>query len=88
MTEPDAGSDVRGMTTTARRDGGDWVINGTKHFISGGDHADFFIVFVATGVDDTVWSKKRITCFLVDRGRPGFSVLPGYQLYRIVAITM
>ena len=80
MTEPDAGSDVRGMTTTARRDGGDWVINGTKHFISGGDHADFFIVFVATGVDDTVHGpKKRITCFLVDRGHPGFSVLPGYQ---------
>ena len=80
MTEPDAGSDVRGMKTTARRDGGDWVINGTKHFISGGDHADFFIVFVATGVDDTVHGpKKRITCFLVDRGHPGFSVLPGYQ---------
>ena len=80
MTEPDAGSDVRGMTTTARRDGGDWVINGTKHFISGGDHADFFIVFVATGVDDTAHGpKKRITCFLVDRGHPGFSVLPGYQ---------
>ena len=80
MTEPDAGSDVRGMTTTARRDGGDWMINGTKHFISGGDHADFFIVFVATGVDDTVHGpKKRITCFLVDRGHPGFSVLPGYQ---------
>ena len=80
MTEPDAGSDVRGMTTTAQRDGGDWVINGTKHFISGGDHADFFIVFVSTGVDDTAHGpKKRITCFLVDRGHPGFSVLPGYQ---------
>ena len=80
MTEPDAGSDVRGMKTTARRDGGDWVINGTKHFISGGDHADFFIVFVATGVDETARGpKKRITCFLVDRGHPGFSVLPGYQ---------
>ncbi len=80
MTEPDSGSDVRGMKTTARRDGGDWVINGTKHFISGGDHADFFIVFVATGVDDTAHGpKKRITCFLVDRGHPGFSVLPGYQ---------
>ena len=80
MTEPDAGSDVRGMTTLARREGGDWVINGTKHFISGGDHADFFIVFVATGVDHTEHGpKKRITCFLVDRGHPGFSVLPGYQ---------
>src|SRR6056297_1035746 len=53
MTEPDAGSDVRGMKCTARRDGGDWVLNGTKHFISGADHADFVIVFVATGEDMT-----------------------------------
>ena len=51
MTEPDAGSDVRGMKCSARRDGGDWVLNGTKHFISGADHADFVIVFVATGED-------------------------------------
>lgn len=80
MTEPDAGSDVRGMKTVARRDGDDWVINGTKHFISGGTHADFFIVFVATGEDQTPKGpKKRITCFLVDRGHPGFEVLPGYN---------
>ncbi|MDB2390643.1 acyl-CoA dehydrogenase family protein [Alphaproteobacteria bacterium] len=83
MTEPDAGSDIRGMHCTAKRDGGkdgDWIINGSKHFISGGDHADFFIVFVATGVDDTPHGpKKRITCFLVDRGHPGFDVTPGYD---------
>jgi len=80
MTEPEAGSDVRGMRATARREGGDWVIDGTKHFISGGDHADFFIVFVATGVDETVHGpKKRITCFLVDRGHPGFAVRDGYR---------
>jgi len=80
MTEPDAGSDVRGMKCTARRDGGDWVVNGTKHFISGAEHADFFIVFVATGVDDTAHGpKKRITCFLVDRGHPGFDVRDGYR---------
>ncbi|GGL57436.1 acyl-CoA dehydrogenase family protein [Wenxinia marina] len=80
MTEPDAGSDVRGMKATAVRDGGDWVLNGTKHFISGAEHADFFIVFVATGVDDTSHGpKKRITCFLVDRGTPGFEVRPGYR---------
>ena len=80
MTEPEAGSDVRGMACTARRDGGDWVVNGTKHFISGADHADFFIVFVATGVDDTPKGpKKRITCFLVDRGHPGFAVRDGYR---------
>ena len=80
MTEPGAGSDVRGMACTARRDGGDWVVNGTKHFISGADHADFFIVFIATGVDETPKGpKKRITCFLVDRGHPGFAVRDGYR---------
>ena len=79
MTEPDAGSDVRGMKCTAVRDGGDWVINGSKHFISGAEHADFFIVFIATGVDDTPKGpKKRITTFLVDRGTPGFEVRDGY----------
>jgi alkylation response protein AidB-like acyl-CoA dehydrogenase len=62
MTEPEAGSDVRGMKCRAVRDGSDWVINGTKHFISGAEHADFIIVFVATGQDDTPHGpKKRIT---------------------------
>ncbi len=80
MTEPDAGSDVRGMKCTATRQGGDWVVNGSKHFISGAEHADFFIVFIATGVDDTEKGpKKRITTFLVDRGTPGFVVREGYQ---------
>ncbi|MEM8537683.1 MAG: acyl-CoA dehydrogenase family protein [Pseudomonadota bacterium] len=80
MTEPDAGSDVRGMKCTARRDGGDWVVNGTKHFISGADHADFIIVFIATGEDDTPKGpKKRITTFLVDRGTPGFTIREGYN---------
>jgi len=72
MTEPDAGSDVRGMKCAARREGGDWVLNGTKHFISHADIADFVIVFVATG-------PGRITAFLVDRGTPGFEIRPGYK---------
>ena len=80
MTEPDAGSDVRGMKCSARRDNGDWVINGTKHFISGAEHADFVIVFVATGEDQTdKGPKKRITTFLVDRGTPGFTIRDGYE---------
>ncbi|MFO7919812.1 MAG: acyl-CoA dehydrogenase family protein [Nioella sp.] len=80
MTEPGAGSDVRGMTCAARRDGGDWVVNGTKHFISGADHADFVIVFIATGEDQTPKGpKKRITAFLVDRDTPGFTIRDGYQ---------
>ncbi len=80
MTEPDAGSDVRGMKCFAKRDGGDWVVNGTKHFISGADHADFIIVFIATGEEDTPKGpKKRITAFLVDRGHPGFTIRHGYN---------
>lgn len=80
MTEPDAGSDVRGMKCQAVRDSGDWVVNGSKHFISGAEHADFFIVFIATGIDETPKGpKKRITTFLVDRGTPGFEVREGYN---------
>ncbi len=80
MTEPGAGSDVRGMKCSAVRDGGDWVVNGTKHFISGADHADFIIVFIATGEDQTPKGpKKRITAFLVDRGTPGFTIRDGYR---------
>ena len=80
MTEPGAGSDVRGMKCTARRDGSDWIANGTKHFISGAEHADFVIVFMATGEDVTPRGpKKRITTFLVDRGTPGFTIRDGYK---------
>jgi acyl-CoA dehydrogenase len=80
MTEPDAGSDVRGMKCHARADGDDWIINGTKHFISHADIADFCIVFVATGEEETARGiKKQITCFLVDRGTPGFEILKGYN---------
>ncbi|MDE0304019.1 MAG: acyl-CoA dehydrogenase family protein [Albidovulum sp.] len=80
MTEPEAGSDVRGMQCSAKRDGGDWIVNGTKHFISHADIADFVIVFVATGQEETPRGpKKRISCFLVDRGAPGFEIAPGYD---------
>lgn len=80
MTEPGAGSDIRSMSCNARRVGGDWVLNGTKHFISGAEHADFVIVFVATGEDETPRGpKKRITTFLVDRGTPGFEIRNGYH---------
>ena len=80
MTEPGAGSDVRSMKCNAMRDGDDWLINGSKHFISGADHADFFIVFISTGEDATPkGTKKRITTFLVDRNTPGFEVREGYN---------
>jgi len=80
MSEPGAGSDVRSMKCSARRQGGDWVLNGTKHFISGAEHADFVIIFAATGEDKTPKGpKKRITTFLVDRGTKGFSIREGYK---------
>ena len=80
MTEPDAGSDVRGMKATAMEKGGDFVINGTKHFISHADHADYVILFAATGeVDSSRGKRKLITSFLVDMNTPGFEVRPGYR---------
>ena len=80
MTEPGAGSDVRGMQCYARPDGDNWILNGTKHFISHADVADFVIVFAATGEEDSARGpRKLITCFLVDRGTPGFDIRPGYD---------
>ena len=80
MTEPGAGSDLRGMKASARQDGGDWVLNGTKHFISHADIADFTIAFMASGEEDTPRGrKKRITAFFVDKGTPGFTVREGYR---------
>ena len=80
MSEPNAGSDVRGMQCQAKPDGDDWIVNGTKHFISHADIADFCIVFIATGAEETdKGTKKKITCFLVDRDTPGFEIRPGYN---------
>jgi acyl-CoA dehydrogenase len=80
MTEPGAGSDVRSMSCSAVAAGDDWIINGTKHFISHADLADFVIVFVATGEEQTARGpKKKISCFLVDRGTPGFEIRAGYN---------
>ena len=80
MTEPNAGSDVRSMKCRAERDGEYFVINGSKHFISHADMADYVILFVASGVEETSrGAKKKITSFLVDMGTPGFSVETGYN---------
>ncbi len=77
LTEPGAGSDARAITTNARRDGDDWIINGTKQFISYADVADFIILFAVTGVDDTPKGpRKRFTAFLVDKDTPGVTVKP------------
>ena len=80
MSEPDAGSDVRGMKCTAVRDGDDYVINGTKHFISHADLADYVILYAASGEEQTSRGpKKLITGFLVDFDTPGCDVVDGYR---------
>jgi acyl-CoA dehydrogenase len=80
MTEPQAGSDLRGMKATALEKGGDFIINGTKHFISHADHADFVILFAASGEESSARGKRKlITAFLIDMGTPGFEVRPGYR---------
>lgn len=78
MTEPGAGSDVRSMRTRAERVDGDWVINGTKHFISHADTADYVVLFAVTGTERTERGERsRISAFLVDKGTPGFEVRRG-----------
>lgn len=78
LTEPEAGSDVMGMKSHARRDGQGWILNGSKHFISGPCMPDFVIVFAATGEDETPHGpRKRITAFLVDVGLEGFDISEG-----------
>jgi acyl-CoA dehydrogenase len=80
MTEPGAGSDLRSMSTRAERSGNDYVINGSKHFISHADIADYVVLFAATGEEQTDRGpKKKITAFLIDKGTPGFNVRDGYR---------
>ena len=69
ISEPGAGSDVAGMRTTARRDGDDWVINGTKMFITNGVHANVYFVAAKTGV-----ARHDMSMFIVEKGTPGFTV--------------
>lgn len=78
MTEPGAGSDVRSMTTRAVRDADDYIIDGTKHFISHADKSDFVILFAATGTEVVRGRRVNlITGFLVDLDAPGLTVVPG-----------
>ena len=71
LSEPDAGSDVAGMSCRAQRDGDDWIINGTKTWISNAGIADFYTVFART---DDMGGAKGISCFIVEAGAPGFEV--------------
>ncbi len=72
LTEPSGGSDpARAIRTKAERDGDDWLINGSKMFISGADKADFGLVFARTDADK---GRDGVTCFIVDTDTPGFHV--------------
>lgn len=73
LTEPSGGSDpARAIQTRAKRDGKDWILNGSKTFISGADQADFGLVFARTGDQES--GREGITCFILDAGTPGFTV--------------
>jgi len=69
ITEPGAGSDVAGIRTSARRDGDEWVLNGTKLFITNGVHADLCFIAAKTGS-----GSHAMSMFAVEKGTPGFSV--------------
>jgi acyl-CoA dehydrogenase len=69
ISEPGAGSDVAGMRTTARREGDEWVINGTKMYITNGVHANVYFVAAKTGT-----ARHDMSMFIVEKGTPGFTV--------------
>ncbi|MEP3246325.1 MAG: acyl-CoA dehydrogenase family protein [Sneathiella sp.] len=79
VTEPDAGSDVAGMKTRAVKDGSDWVLNGSKMFITNGVHADLY--FVAAKTDPDAKGSRGVTIFILEKGMPGFTV--GRQLEKM-----
>ena len=69
ISEPGAGSDVAGIRTNARREGDEWVINGTKMFITNGVHANLYFVAAKTGP-----GRRDMSIFIVEKGTPGFTV--------------
>ncbi len=69
ITEPGAGSDVAGMRMTARLEGDEWVLNGTKMFITNGVHANLYFVAAKTGT-----ARHQVSMFIVEKGTPGFTV--------------
>jgi alkylation response protein AidB-like acyl-CoA dehydrogenase len=73
LSESESGSDAAGMRTTARLDGDEWVINGTKSWITNAGVADFYVVFAVTDREN-----RRVTAFVVEKDREGFSV-PKYE---------
>ena len=75
LTEPGAGTDAQGQQTKAVLDGDEWVLNGSKIFITNGKEADVYVIFAVTGVvtDKKGRNKKLISAFIVEKGTPGFT---------------
>lgn len=74
LTEPGAGTDAQGQQTKAVLDGDEWVLNGSKVFITNGKYADVYIVIAVTGiVEKRGRTMKEISAFIVEKGTPGFS---------------
>ncbi len=75
LTEPGAGTDAQGQQTKAVLDGDEWVLNGSKIFITNGKEADIYVIFAVTDVvtDAKGRSKKMISAFIVEKGMPGFT---------------
>ena len=75
LTEPGAGTDAQGVQTKAVLDGDEWVLNGSKIFITNGKEADVYVIFAMTGVteDKKGRKKKLISAFIVEKGTPGFT---------------
>lgn len=74
LTEPDAGSDLWGLKTRARRDGDEWVISGTKQWITNAPYADYAAVFAITNDELFAAHRGGISCFLLDAKAPGYNV--------------
>jgi alkylation response protein AidB-like acyl-CoA dehydrogenase len=74
MTEPGTGSDVAGISTTAKKEGGIYVINGKKMFITNGDKADIYLVFARTSPPEEGKRHRGVTAFVVEQGNPGLKV--------------
>ena len=74
LTEPGAGTDAQGQQTKAVADGDDYIINGSKIFITNGKEADVYVIFAVTGTIEKRGRKiKEITAFIVEKGTPGFT---------------
>ena len=74
LTEPGAGTDAQGQQTKAVLDGDEWVLNGSKCFITNGSYADIYVVIAVTGtVEKNGKKRKEISAFIVEKGTPGFT---------------